>query len=294
MAIPKLHSYSLDNILDGVTNKVNWNLDANRAVLLIHDMQQYFLDFYADDALKTHLIKTVSEIKAACKAQGIPVVYTAQPGDQTPQDRALLTDFWGTGLKENQEITRIVPEVAPDADDTVLTKWRYSAFKRSPLLESMQEQQRDQLIIVGVYAHIGCMLTAADAFMYDVQAFFVADGLGDFSREEHVEALQYVAKRCGYVTSQAEIMQRLQGQSNVVTLPTSKAHLKTLVAQLIEVEEDEIYDDDNLLDLGLDSVRAMTLLGHWQKAGLNTSFVEFASMPSVDRWWQLIEPQLAA
>ncbi|RQW61486.1 isochorismatase family protein [Vibrio viridaestus] len=294
MAIPKLHSYSLDNILDGVTNKVNWNLDANRAVLLIHDMQQYFLDFYADDALKTHLIKTVSEIKAACKAQGIPVVYTAQPGDQTPQDRALLTDFWGTGLKENQEITRIVPEVAPDADDTVLTKWRYSAFKRSPLLESMQEQQRDQLIIVGVYAHIGCMLTAADAFMYDVQAFFVADGLGDFSREEHVEALQYVAKRCGYVTSQAEIMQSLQGQSNVVTLPTSKAHLKTLVAQLIEVEEDEIYDDDNLLDLGLDSVRAMTLLGHWQKAGLNTSFVEFASMPSVDRWWQLIEPQLAA
>ena len=66
MAIPKLNSYSLDNLLDGITNKVSWNLDANRAVLLIHDMQQYFLDFYADDALKARLIQTVSEIKAAC------------------------------------------------------------------------------------------------------------------------------------------------------------------------------------------------------------------------------------
>lgn len=294
MAIPKLNSYSLDNLLDGITNKVSWNLDANRAVLLIHDMQQYFLDFYADDALKARLIQTVSEIKAACKAQGIPVVYTAQPGDQAPQDRALLTDFWGTGLKASDQVTRIVPELAPDTDDTVLTKWRYSAFKRSPLLETMQEQQRDQLIIVGVYAHIGCMLTAADAFMYDVQAFFVADGLGDFSREDHIDALQYVAKRCGYVTNQADILQCIQEQQSVATLPTSKAQLKSLIAQLIEIEENDIYNDDNLLDLGLDSVRAMMLLGRLQNAGLNTSFAEFASAPSIDGWWQLIEPQIAA
>lgn len=294
MAIPKLNSYSLDNLLDGITNKVSWNLDANRAVLLIHDMQQYFLDFYADDALKARLIQTVSEIKAACKAQGIPVVYTAQPGDQAPQDRALLTDFWGTGLKASDQVTRIVPELAPDTDDTVLTKWRYSAFKRSPLLETMQEQQRDQLIIVGVYAHIGCMLTAADAFMYDVQAFFVADGLGDFSREDHIDALQYVAKRCGYVTNQADILQCIQEQQSVATLPTSKAQLKSLIAQLIEIEENDIYNDDNLLDLGLDSVRAMMLLGRLQNAGLNTSFSEFASAPSIDGWWQLIEPQIAA
>ncbi|SJL85125.1 isochorismatase family protein [Vibrio palustris] len=294
MSIPKLNSYSLDNLLDGITNKVSWNLDANRAVLLIHDMQQYFLDFYADDALKARLIQTVSEIKAACKAQGIPVVYTAQPGDQAPQDRALLTDFWGTGLKASDQVTRIVPELAPDTDDTVLTKWRYSAFKRSPLLETMQEQQRDQLIIVGVYAHIGCMLTAADAFMYDVQAFFVADGLGDFSREDHIDALQYVAKRCGYVTNQADILQCIQEQQSVATLPTSKAQLKSLIAQLIEIEENDIYNDDNLLDLGLDSVRAMMLLGRLQNAGLNTSFAEFASAPSIDGWWQLIEPQIAA
>ncbi|MEI8632253.1 isochorismatase family protein [Vibrio sp. PP-XX7] len=127
-------------------------------------------------------------------------------GDQKPDDRALLTDFWGDGLKDDEQITRIVPELAPEPDDTVLTKWRYSAFKRSSLWDIMKSSQRDQLIIVGVYAHIGCMLTAADAFMYDIQSFFVADGLGDFSREEHQQALHYVSQRCGLVTTQAQVL----------------------------------------------------------------------------------------
>lgn len=210
MAIPKLNSYSLDNLMLGVTNKVDWAVDPSRAVLLVHDMQQYFLDFYVDDQLKSTLISRVKTLKAACKAQGIPVVYTAQPGDQDPADRALLTDFWGTGLKADESITRIVPELAPESDDTVYTKWRYSAFKRSDLLNMMQESGRDQLIICGVYAHIGCMLTAADAFMYDIQAFFVSDALGDFSREEHIHALNYVSKRCGYVTTHAALLDTLQ------------------------------------------------------------------------------------
>ena len=27
-------------------NRVSWQLDAQRAVLLVHDMQDYFIDFY--------------------------------------------------------------------------------------------------------------------------------------------------------------------------------------------------------------------------------------------------------
>ena len=77
--------------------------------------------------------------------------------------------------------------------DIVLTKWRYSAFKRSDLLERMQNWNRDQLIIGGVYAHIGCMVTAIEAFMSDIQPFLVGDAVADFSEEEHRLALKYVS-----------------------------------------------------------------------------------------------------
>ena len=77
---------------------------------------------------------------------------------------------------------------------------------RSTLREQLLARGRDQLVITGVYAHIGCLATALDAFMLDVQAFLVADALADFTREDHVRALDYAAGRCARVQDTAEIL----------------------------------------------------------------------------------------
>ncbi|MGR5435860.1 isochorismatase family protein [Vibrio owensii] len=295
MAIPSISGYPLSKAIP--ENRVNWSVDPQRAVLLIHDMQQYFLNFYdVESELIQTLTRNIQTIKQTCIDAGIPVVYTAQPGDQKQEDRALLTDFWGPGLKADDSITRIFPALAPTEQDIVYTKWRYSAFQRTPLKAMMDETGRDQLIIVGIYAHIGCLQTAAEAFMTDIQAFMVSDAVADFSESDHEMALNYVAGRCGYVLDKQQLLSQVESTNEFAagdySIPQSQQHLTQQLAALLEVPVDEMTPDDSLLDFGLDSVRMMSLVGDWQQAGLDVSFMELAAKPSLQDWWQLIEKKL--
>jgi len=206
MTIHALPSYPMPT--QPVDNRVDWRPDAARAVLLIHDMQRYFLNKYdTTQAPIPELIRNIARLRALCVRQGIPVIYTAQPTDQPSHDRALLNDFWGPGLTapEFHDQQPVTPELTPEPGDVVLTKWRYSAFQRSDLRERMTRMGRDQLIITGIYAHIGCMATALEAFMQDIQAFLAIDGCADFSAQEHQQAVRHVSERCGVSLACAQI-----------------------------------------------------------------------------------------
>ncbi|WP_255248501.1 MULTISPECIES: isochorismatase family protein [unclassified Glutamicibacter] len=191
---------------------MTWKADAQRAVLLIHDMQRYFVEAFDHEDPQSQIrvaMKNILALRDAADDAGVPVVYTAQPPNQTPADRALLTDFWGTGLTDDGR-EEIVQELAPRAGDLVLSKWRYSAFARTDLQEWMRQAGRDQLLITGVYAHIGCLTTALDAFMRDIQPFFVADAQADFSLEEHQMAINYGYGRCASVVNSVSVLKQIQ------------------------------------------------------------------------------------
>ncbi|WP_367132559.1 MULTISPECIES: isochorismatase family protein [Streptomyces] len=202
MALPAIAPYPMPRAADLPANKVAWTADPARAVLLVHDLQNYFLDaFEAGASPVTELLANVAAVKKDCDRLGVPVVYSAQPGGQSPAERGLQQDFWGPGLPDDERAKAIADAVAPTEGDTVLTKWKYSAFVRTDLAERMAAQGRDQLIIVGVYAHIGVMMSACDAWMRDIQPFLVADAVADFSAEDHAMALRWAAAKCAVVTT---------------------------------------------------------------------------------------------
>ncbi|MGK5545743.1 isochorismatase family protein [Streptomyces sp. URMC 127] len=202
MALPAIAPYPMPGAADLPANKVAWTADPGRAVLLVHDLQNYFLDaFEAGASPVTELLANVAAVKKDCERLGVPVVYSAQPGGQSPAERGLQQDFWGPGLPDDERAKAIADAVAPTEGDTVLTKWKYSAFVRTDLAERMAAQGRDQLIIVGVYAHIGVMMSACDAWMRDIQPFLVADAVADFSAEDHAMALRWAAAKCAVVTT---------------------------------------------------------------------------------------------
>ncbi|WP_433192808.1 isochorismatase family protein [Nocardia sp. CA-107356] len=214
MAIAPIAPYSMPVRRDLPDNTVRWTLDPRRSVLLIHDMQHYFLAPFGSDPLTT-LLRNVVALRDMCAHLGVPVTYTAQPGDMTDEQRGLLKDFWGRGMSSAPEHRGIADELIPTPEDLVFTKWRASAFHRTELLEFMRRSGRDQLVVCGVYAHVGVLLTACDAFAHDLQAFVVSDAIADFTADYHRMALTYVATRCGRVVSMAQALAELGVPSEV-------------------------------------------------------------------------------
>lgn len=211
MPIPSISPYALSSALGatgpgapgplaaGESHELPWRLERSRAALLVHDMQAYFLAAYrrTEEPISA-VIPAIRRLIDGCDAAGVPVFFSAQPPAQAPLRRGLLGDLWGVGIPTAEEAA-IIPELAPRDHHHVVTKWRYSAFARTDLRECLAYSGRDQLLITGVYAHLGCQVTAADAFMNDVQPFLVADAIADFSAEEHASALRWVGRRAGRV-----------------------------------------------------------------------------------------------
>lgn len=211
MAMTPIAPYRMPGQNDVPSAAVTWRPARDRAVVLVHDMQRYFLrPFPPGRSPLTELVGNVAELLAAARTAGVPVMYTAQPGGMSRQDRGLLHDVWGPGMGADGADRDIADEVAPERGDTVLTKWRYSAFFRSDLEERLRRSGRDQLIVCGVYAHMGCLITACDAFSRDIQPFLVADALADLSLDDHLMALRYAADRCAVPLTAADVLAGLR------------------------------------------------------------------------------------
>lgn len=200
MAINRITDYNVPNIEDLTPNKVNWKIVKEDAVLLIHDMQVYFTDAYDKNGiLYPKIVKNIKNIKDECKKNGIPVIYSAQPENQTPEQRGLLLDFWGSGIPLGNEKQNIISELKPDEDDIVITKWRYSVFENTNLEDLMKEMGKKQMLITGIYAHIGCLTTSVNASMKNIKPFVISDATCDFSAEKHKMALEYISQLSGMV-----------------------------------------------------------------------------------------------
>jgi isochorismate hydrolase len=214
--IPAIDSYPLPAGADLPDNAAAWTVDPERAVLLVHDMQRYFLRPLPSPGLRDQVVANAAALRDTCAAHGIPVGYTAQPGGMSQQQRGLLQDFWGPGMRVDPADRLVVDALQPAPDDWMFTKWRYSAFFRSGLLDRMRAAGRDQLLVCGVYAHVGVLMTAVEAHANDIQVFMAADAVADFSREHHLLALSYAAGRCAVVAPTAELTGQITAAAGTV------------------------------------------------------------------------------
>jgi aryl carrier-like protein len=74
----------------------------------------------------------------------------------------------------------------------------------------------------------------------------------------------------------------------------TRERMRADLARALRMAPEEIDEDDDLVDLGLDSMRAMTLLARWSDLGVVLDLSQVAEKVTLGAWWALAERVLAA
>ncbi|MCU1717159.1 isochorismatase family protein [Pseudomonas sp. 5P_3.1_Bac2] len=247
-------------------------LDASRALLLIHNMQEDLLSHYAADGALLHgVLHNLEGLRQWAEQHQVPVLYTRQidTGEAVPSP--------------------LLSQLQPSDSGQVLNKSSLSSLADGQVLAKLNAANRDQLLLAGADAYGAGLATALAGVDQQLELFVVADALLADSREQHQLALNYLSQRCAQLllSSQLDATANDQAQQALCTW------LGERVLQLIE-DEDQLDPQENLIFYGLDSLQVMKIAAELKERGVLISFDELARTPTLAHWYGLIGQRLSA
>jgi len=179
-------------------DRTGWSIDPGRAALVVLNIQNHFLHVLRESSAPVgELLAGVGLLTESARAAGIPVLYTLKTAEREPDGRE--TTFGHPRLPGGEDSRDVVDAIRPQVGDSVLVAKRFSAFAGTRLRRRLAELGRDQPVIVGVFARTQVLLTAADAWMQDMEPFVVADAVADRAHDDHRMAMDWIAATCGAV-----------------------------------------------------------------------------------------------
>ncbi|HEY3607354.1 MAG TPA: isochorismatase family cysteine hydrolase [Pseudonocardiaceae bacterium] len=193
-----------------------WRVDSRRSALLVIDMQNDFVlpghPMHVPMALDR--LPTMRRVVAACRAVGMPVIYTEHilldTFDISPLETAYNPVLRTAGLRAGSDGARIVDELAPESGDVVVRKHRYDAFHNTCLETVLATVSGprviDTVVIVGTLTEICCDSTARGAYMRDFRVVFVGDATGGLSDASQRATESVIGRFFGRVLASDELI----------------------------------------------------------------------------------------
>lgn len=204
-----------------MTGKPAWTFDAKRAALLVIDMQRDFVEegAIAAVAMARERLPVMKRVIEACRRVGIPVIYTqhtlSDGYEVSPLEVAYQPWLRETGLRPGSPGVEIVPELAPEPQDTIIVKHRYDAFHNTRLDTILRTIRGpnvvDTLIVIGTVTSICCESTARSAFMRDYNVAFLSDANGGLDQASHDATLAIMARVFARVMTADELISDMAG-----------------------------------------------------------------------------------
>ena len=169
--------------------------DVKRALVVVDMIEDFVREggaLYCGPSMGRILPAIQAELSRA-RGAGEPVLYLTDnhlPGDAEFQ---MFPPHAIAGTKGAE----VVPELAPNKDDVVIPKRRYSGFFGTDLDITLRERGVDTLRLVGDCTNICVLYTAADARNLGYAVEVPENAVTSFDEEAHRDALRELEKTLG-------------------------------------------------------------------------------------------------
>lgn len=183
---------------------VPWEFNKNKAVLLVVDMQNDFVNEGAvmEVPMARKYVPNMKRLVEECRANAVPVIYTRHvlydDYEVSPLETAYNPKLKISGMREGSAGAEVIEELKPLDNEQVIKKHRYDAFHNTNL-ETIIRNIRganvaDTIIICGTVTNVCCESTARSAFMRDFKVMFVSDANGGLDEASHQATLDILGK----------------------------------------------------------------------------------------------------
>jgi ureidoacrylate peracid hydrolase len=210
------------------------DIDLTRSAVIVVDMQNAFasprgmLDIAgADLSGAADVVQAIARILPAARAARMPVVYlqmgykadlSDSGGPQSPNWHKELgirlmncrPELKGRLVTQGTWDFAIVDELAPQPDDIVIVKTRYSGFARTALHAELQARGIRYLFFTGIATNVCVESTLRDAFFLDYWPILIADATMAAGPAHIREATLFnIESYFGWTVSSAEFLQEV-------------------------------------------------------------------------------------
>lgn len=136
------------------------------------------------------IVPNIKRRRAEAKKQGIPIIYLNDTHD--PRDSEFRS--WPKHAVKSSWGAQVVDELAPEEDDYVVLKRRYSGFFGTELEIVLKELNIQEVILAGTLTNICIFCTAIDAYMRGYHITIPRDSVVALTTEEHEFSLKQMEK----------------------------------------------------------------------------------------------------
>jgi ureidoacrylate peracid hydrolase len=203
-------------------------LDPARTALLVVDMQRAFVE--PGQAMEVpparEVVPRIQELITVFRAMRLPVVFTeftyspAAPllvGELHPEHRPAApgapTGFGrpSSSCLDGEDNARVIPELAPRADELVIRKHYYDGFNGTVLDGALRARGVTTLVITGTMTDICVLGTVVGGFNREYRLIVVEDGVATLWPEVQRATLDIVRRAYARVLSAKEVADELGG-----------------------------------------------------------------------------------